>query len=53
MPPDGPPQSRDIGRGIRIAHAREQLARVVDKLRRDGVTDEEIKLAFEIASMKD
>jgi hypothetical protein len=53
MTTEQPPQSRDIGRAIRIAHAREQLVKVVNKLRRAGVTDEEIKTAFGIATMKD
>lgn len=38
--------------GLRINHAREQLARIVDKLQRDGVTNEEIKIAFDAVTMR-
>jgi hypothetical protein len=44
---------RDIGRATRLADARYELAKVVDELRRAGIADEEIKLAFVFAIMKD
>jgi hypothetical protein len=53
MREEQPPKSRDISRATRLADARYELAKVVDKLRRAGIADEEIKLAFVFATMKD
>jgi hypothetical protein len=53
MSQEQPPPRRDVGRAIRLADARYELVKVVDKLRRAGIADEEIELAFVFATMKD
>ena len=47
------PKPRDITRAVHLAHARDELAKVVRKLQRAGITDEEIEIAFDIAILKE
>jgi hypothetical protein len=53
MTTEQPPQSRDITRAIHLAYARDELAEVVRKLQRAGITDKEIEIAFDVAMLKD
>ena len=53
MREEQPPKSRDITRAVHLAHARDELAKVVRKLQRAGITDEEIEIAFDIAILKE
>jgi hypothetical protein len=53
MTTEQPPQSRDITRAVHLAHARDELAKVVQKLQLAGITDEEIEIAFDIAILKE
>jgi hypothetical protein len=49
----GTHKPRDITRAIHLAHARDELAKVVRKLQLAGITDEEIEIAFDIAILKE
>jgi hypothetical protein len=53
MREEQPPKSRDITRAIHLARARDELAKVVQKLQRERITDEEIEIAFDIAILKE
>jgi hypothetical protein len=53
MREEQPPKSRDISRAVHLAHARDELAKVVRKLQRAGITDKEIEIAFDVAMLKE
>ena len=47
------PSPSDISRAVHLAHARDELAKVVRKLQRAGITDKEIEIACDVAMLKE